>query len=413
MNDKGQGASAGKNWAKPEVPDFDLIRPVGEGGFGEVWLAKNRTTGHLRAVKIIALGDSASTDAAGREITSLTRLEATLQRLHPNLVTIHHVGKTTDHLFYVMELADHVAGDSAFADAAYQPATPETRLQQDFLSAEEGDRFSRELLAGLASLHEAGMVHRDVKPANCLFVDGRLKLADFGLLTEDTPQVSRVGTRKYMPPDGRMDIRADVYAAGLTIYEMLSGLPAEKFPQLGDRAYEVVKEPRLNRMLRLVLRACQPEASERFENAGCMLTELTALPRADHSTGRRSQVLLAGTVACLVCSIAAAAFLLKPGESTAPAPKQPVQAPQAVERVDVNFITEHPYFDAEIYLDGKRLEETADVPYKTPATVTGLSSGVHEVVFKLDGMPDLPIGRIDFGRIRQVVGRWPEGSPSR
>jgi len=182
-----------------------------------------------------------------------------------------------------------------------------------------------------------------------LFVDGRLKLADFGLLTEDTPQVSRVGTCTYMPPDGRMDTRADVYAAGLTIYEMLGGLPAEKFPQLGDRAYVVVRDPRLNRLLRLVLRACQPEASERFETAGRMLTELTALPRVDHGTGRRSQVLLAGTVAYLVCLITAAALFLKPGESTVPAPKQPAQAPPPVERVDVNFITEHPYFDAEIY----------------------------------------------------------------
>ena len=96
--------------------------------------------------------------------------------------------------------------------------------------------YARQLLAGLASLHAAGMVHRDVKPANCLFVGGQLKLADFGLLTEAHPLVSRLGTQKYMPPDGRMDMRADVYAAGLVIYEMLSGLPVDDFPRLGRQS---------------------------------------------------------------------------------------------------------------------------------------------------------------------------------
>ena len=85
----------------PNIPDFDLVRPIGEGGFGRVWLARNRATGHLRAVKVIPLRRAGRTDPAGREITSLTRLEANLRRQHPNLLHIHHVGKTADHLFYV------------------------------------------------------------------------------------------------------------------------------------------------------------------------------------------------------------------------------------------------------------------------------------------------------------------------
>lgn len=59
----------------PEIPDFDLLRPIGRGGFGEVWLARNRTTAHLRAIKIVALRPSGSADAAGREISSLTHSE--------------------------------------------------------------------------------------------------------------------------------------------------------------------------------------------------------------------------------------------------------------------------------------------------------------------------------------------------
>ena len=235
--------TAGRQQAPPEVPDFDLIRPVGRGGFGEVWLATNRTTGQLRAVKIIPLRQAGEVDPAAREITSLTRLEARLGRQHPNLITIHHVGKTADYLFYVMDPADDAGGGPASNKPDYRPATLQSRLQTAPLSAEVCRDYAGQLLAGLASLHAAGMVHRDVKPANCLFVDGQLKLADFGLVTEVHPLVSRVGTQNYMPPDGRMDMRADVYAAGLVIYEMLSGLPVDDFPRLGRQAELRAQQP--------------------------------------------------------------------------------------------------------------------------------------------------------------------------
>ena len=72
--------------ATPEVPDFDLIRPIGSGGFGQVWLATNRTTGRLRAIKVIPLHPSGQSDPAAREISSLTRLEANRRCHHPNLL---------------------------------------------------------------------------------------------------------------------------------------------------------------------------------------------------------------------------------------------------------------------------------------------------------------------------------------
>ena len=241
--------------AAPEVPDFDLIRPIGSGGYGQVWLATNRTTRHLRAVKLIALQPGRA-DPAAREISSLVRLEANVRCRHPNLLHIHHVGKTAQHLFYVMDLADDVRGGPASDRPDYRPATLQSRLEMAASAGGKGNRHllrddqrcasvpafgpfrqevpvpvstvdapdvtaaatghfapedclddSRQLLAGLAALHAAGMVHRDVKPANCLFVDGQLKLADFGLLTQSHPLVSRLGTEKYMPPDGRMDMR--------------------------------------------------------------------------------------------------------------------------------------------------------------------------------------------------------------
>ncbi len=238
-------------------------------------MATNRTTGRLRAIKIIAAARSGTVDPAGREITSVIRLEANLRRQHPNLVNIHHVGECPGHIFFVMDLADDMTGTPGSADPSYRPATLQSRLQAGPLTPEECWRRTSELLAGLAALHDAGMVHRDVKPANCLFVGGELRLADFGLLTEADRQMSRVGTESYMPPDGRMDARADVYAAGLTVYEMITGFPAACFPSLGDRAEKFVDDPVLQKLNRLALRACQSDPHARFENAREMLGELT------------------------------------------------------------------------------------------------------------------------------------------
>ena len=374
----------------PEVPDFELIRPVGEGGFGRVWLATNRTTGHLRAIKLISLRRSGGTDPAGREIMSISRLEANVRRQHPNLLNIYHVGKTADHLFYVMDAADDVSGAPASAEPSYQPATLESRLADGPLGPEECLGCARQLLAGLAALHDAGMVHRDVKPSNCLFVGGQLKLADFGLLTESNPQVSRLGTQKYMPPDGPMDARADVYAAGLVIYEVISGLPAEGFPRLGGRAPEVVGTPVLNALTRLGLQACQPDPKERFQDAGEMLSALERASEAPARRGRFRRKVVA-SVACTAV-VAAAAWA--------------VFWPSRPDRVHVNFITEAPYFEATVYLDGRQQVKADETPYTTPCTIEDLPARVHRVEFKREGLPDRDVGEVDFGEIRQVVAGW-------
>jgi serine/threonine protein kinase len=378
----------------PTVSDYDLLRLIGQGGFGQVWLAKNRTTGHLRAVKVIPLHRSGTTDPAGREITSLTRLEANLRRQHPNLLNIHHVGTTPAYVFYVMDLADDASGNPGSSQPDYRPATLQSRLEAGPLAAEQCLCYARQLLAGLASLHQAGMVHRDVKPANCLFVDGELKLADFGLVTEANPQVSRVGTLKYMPPDGHMDTRADVYAAGLVIYEMLTGLPVESFPRLGDRAQQAVETPILGMLNRVALRACEPDPQRRFRDAGEMLAHLqkrgSELPSA-HPNRSRKRLLapfLLATLAVIVLSGLAALGLW----ASRPA------------RVHVNFVT-HP-FEATIYLDNVLQVDTEGNPYTTPCTIENLPARVHRVVFKHPGLESLEVGLQDFAQQRRIEAHW-------
>ena len=377
----------------PAVPDHDLVRPIGEGGFGRVWLARNRATGQLHAVKVIPLRGAGAADPAGREMASIVRLEAGVRRRHPSLLCIHHVGKTAEFLFYVMDLADDASGSPASAAANYRPATLEGRLEAGPLEPLECVRWARQLLAGLASLHQAGMVHRDVKPSNCLFVDGELKLADFGLVAEAGPQVSRIGTPKFMPPDGRMDARADVYAAGLVLYEMMTGLPAECFPRPGEGARRAVETPLLGALTRIVLKACEPDPRGRFRDAGEMLAALekaveavTARPPAARPRKRIPALLALAALAAI------AVFAGKSFRSASP----PL--------VPVSFVT-HP-FEATIWLDGRQLLDTGGSPYTTPCTVEGLPARTHHVVYWHAERGTLDAGPRDFARERRIEGRW-------
>ena len=371
-----------------------------------MWLARNRATGHLRAIKVIPLQKVGSADPARREITSLTRLEANVRQKHPNLLDIQHVGRTEKHLFYVMELADDVAGGRPENIATYQPATLERRLVTGPLSSEECWRLTEDLLAGLDALHEAGMVHRDVKPANCLFVDGTLKLADFGLLTESHGAVSRIGTEAYMPPDGRMDTRADVYAAGLVIYEMLTGLPAQRFPTLAGRAETLRDDRKMAVLNRLALASCQRESGERPADADAMAWLLDDLVHEAERSWLHTptfRVVVLGVVLLALASVVG--MLLNRGRNNRATPL-PAVSGTAIDSVAVSFITEP--FEAQILVDGQVLRSPDGLPYRTPDTVPNLPAGEHDVVFRRAGSPDLPVGRIDFSTTREVEASWKE-----
>jgi hypothetical protein len=388
MNSTSAGSSSLENQEAPDIPEFELLRQIGQGGFGRVWLARNRTTGQLRAIKVIPRSRVGTADPAGREIVAITLLDVNLRRQHPNLLSVHHVGQTREHLFYVMDLADDAAGQTACEPSRYEPATLKRRLADGPLEPEQCLDCARKLLSGLALLHQTGMVHRDVKPANCLFVGGELKLADFGLLTQSGLNVSCIGTEKYMPPDGRMDARADVYAAGLVIYEMITGFSPDRFPQLGRRSGAIAADAALSVLMRLALKACQPDPEERFTGAADMLA---ALEREIREGPRKFR--LRRWIALVAAGAAIAGAVTLGGYWFAPPA-----------RVHVNFIS-YP-FGATILLDGRQLLGPDGTPVETPCTVENLPAGAHQVTFRHLQLPDLDAGMVDFGTTRQVVARW-------
>ena len=226
----------------PIVADHQLIRCIGLGSYGEVWLASS-LLGAYRAVKIVRRCSFDSSRPYEREINGLRRFEP-LSRLGGGLVPILHVGQdsTANSLYSVMELADPeepCLTESTNFVSRYQPRTLSSDLGSQIpLPLNVCIEIGLSVAEGLLRLHSAGLVHRDVKPSNILLDRADTAwLADFGLakmLHDDesvtlTEEGNILGTLKYLPPEnlrGPADARGDIYSLGLSLYELVTLRPA-------------------------------------------------------------------------------------------------------------------------------------------------------------------------------------------
>ncbi|HSD81261.1 MAG TPA: serine/threonine-protein kinase, partial [Solirubrobacteraceae bacterium] len=198
---------------------YRMVRRIGAGGFGVVWLAEDLNLHRTVAVKRIVLADAATAARAERAARAAARLS------HPAIVALYESGRDDEAVYLVSEL---VRGRSL------------AELECDgLLSDRDVVRAGIALCDALAHAHRRGVVHRDVKPANVIVPDdpapggGIVKLTDFGVahMSGDdalTATGDVVGTLAYMAPEqaeGReVDARTDLYALGLVLYEALSGV---------------------------------------------------------------------------------------------------------------------------------------------------------------------------------------------
>jgi TolB-like protein/tetratricopeptide (TPR) repeat protein len=305
----------------PTIPDFELVRRIGRGSYGEVWLARG-VTGLWRAVKIVRRAHFADAAPFEREFRGLREFAA-LAVGESGQLALLHVGRDDSAGFFysVMELADDAAGSAPLDPARYMPLTlAELHRRRGRLPADEAIRLGTDLARALAALHARGLVHRDIKPSNIVLVGGRPKLADIGLVAPSASAPTFVGTEGYVPPEGPGSPAADVFALGKVLYELASGLDRHAYPKLPDAFARLPDRRALLALNRIILRACESHPARRYRDGAALLAPLARL--AAGRPGPRLPLRRLGALAAAALAVAAVVVWRapRPAPSAASAP---------------------------------------------------------------------------------------------
>ena len=259
------------------VPDHELIRPIGSGSSGQVWLARN-ALGSYRAVKIVQEQRFQHRRHFEREFNGILKFEP-VSRLHDGLVDILQVGRNeaAGYFYCVMELADDVVTGPTIHPPTYSPRTLEQdKARLERLPVSECVRLGTAIASALGFLHKHGLFHRDIKPANIIFVSGLPKLADIGLVTDAPEGRSRAGTEGFLAPEGSGTIRADIYALGKVLYEISTGKDRNEYPALPDMLGRHAETRDFLMLNRIILKACRAKPWQRYQTAEEMMCTLLA-----------------------------------------------------------------------------------------------------------------------------------------
>ena len=355
----GDGRPAGSAAAPPTPPragsrlgPYEILAPIGAGGMGEVWRARDPRLGRDVAIKVLPASFSADADRL-RRFEQEARAAGILN--HPNITAVLDIGEHDGAPYVVQELLE---GETLRQALGGRPAPPRKAIDHAI-----------QIAHGLAAAHAKGIVHRDLKPENVFVTkDGRVKILDFGLAKLDAPggraQATNLptatagtepgmvlGTLGYMSPEqvrGRpADARSDIFSFGAILYEMLAGQRAFRGDSAADTMSAILKEdppdlsvtnqnipPGLERIVRHCL---EKNPEQRFQSARDLAFDLEALSgvssagapadrgRRRTSAARKPRRLLpiAAAVAALGAVLAGSYFLgTRRGSAAPPAFRQ-------------------------------------------------------------------------------------------
>lgn len=278
----------GEGSAPKTIPELgryrDLVK-IGEGSMGAVYRARDPVLDRMVAIKLLTAQGPSFVNRIQREARALAKVS------HPNVVQIHDSGIDPNGApYFVME---HLHGRSLDALLEERGRLPHTQVRE----------LVRQTAQGLAAAHAVGLIHRDIKPAN-LFLEnnGNLKVLDFGVARSveqsaaESGDVRVIGTPYYMAPEilnaEQVDLRADVYALGLTAFHLLTGRPAfvsdTPFGVASMQLTEPLPDPRAiaaglpEDLCWLIERMSEKERSARIQSCD-EVARLLALPQPELS----------------------------------------------------------------------------------------------------------------------------------
>ncbi len=306
----------------PPIPEYALLRSIGSGAYGEVWLGRS-VTGVYRAVKVVHRARFSEDRPFEREFAGIQRFEA-VSVGQESQVALLHVGRNdaAGFFYYVMELADDLETGEEIVPERYVAKTlKELRADRRRLTATESLDIGLALTRALAHLHAHGLVHRDIKPSNVIFVHGVPKLADIGLVSAIDSSHSYVGTEGFVPPEGPGTAAADVFSLGKVIYEISTGQDRNEYPKLPEDLDQLADRRGLLELNEIVLKACDPDLGRRYPSAQSMREDLLLLQagrsvRRLHVMERRSAIVgKYGIAATIVTALAVAGWLWAAGQA--------------------------------------------------------------------------------------------------